>query len=176
MVVFEKAQSATPQQEVCVPGSELRHAGGNGRYSAEETCKRTAPEREQSLFAFIWCGYIFVRYDASALHAKRNWMIYLFQNTSLSGYQKCSNVNHDILLFQWKGQNVQDFYFSGLPFVSFFFLACNVIKSLKTLNLANYLFVWWPALDFIGHWQRGAFKGVLPVCWKKKVSLTSCPT
>lgn len=27
MAVFEKAQSATPQQEVCVPGSELWHVG-----------------------------------------------------------------------------------------------------------------------------------------------------
>lgn len=30
----------------------------------------------------------------------------------------------------------------------------------------NYLFVWWPALDFIGHWQEGAFRGVLLACWE----------
>ena len=46
--MFEKAQSATPQQEVRVPGVELWHAGKNGS-DEEPNPKKNTSEVEKRL-------------------------------------------------------------------------------------------------------------------------------
>lgn len=53
--MFEKAQSTTPQQEVCVAGSELWHVGemGGMQQNPEENHNKFSTEREESCLAFI---------------------------------------------------------------------------------------------------------------------------